>query len=299
MEFSIFTFPLEQIGWGLRQLSLSGAVGNIVAIVLYVLLGLMPCGALIGLKGMKRDCKADWLLLLISAGLLYTLYYMINPGLFLEFSVAMGKQLLGCTFYSVLIGYLILRILEKCKQADSTMLQKGLCVLLYMVMVIFAYVVVMEFVVYLPASIQAVQNANQMAGDWWLGDFGYGTVNLTLTYIFLVLQSGVNALPYVLDIFVLFTSTKVMKALLTDAYSDEAVAGVLRIGSICSKTLGIMVVVSMCFNVAQLLCRNELYQMNITASIPVLSILLVVLILVVAGYIRESQKLKRDNDLFI
>ena len=299
MEFSIFTFPMEQIGWGLRQLSLSGAVGNIIAIILYVLLSLVPCAVLIGLKRTKKACKADWMLLFVSASIFYTLYYMINPGLFFELSVVMGKQVLGCTFYSVLIGYLILRILEKSAQADCITLQKGLGVLLYLVMVLFAYVVVMEFAVNLPASIQAVQAGNQLVGDWMLGDFGYGTVNLTLTYVFLVLQSVVNALPYVLDIFVLFTATKAINELLVNAYSDAAVVGVQNIAGLCSKVLAIMVIVSMCFNVAQLLCRNGLHQINITATIPVVSILLIVLILVVARYVRESQKLKRDNDLFI
>ena len=269
------------------------------AIIIYAFLSLVPCGILIGLKCKKKACKIDWMLLLVSVSLFFTLYYMINPGLFLKISVGMGKQLLGCTFYSVLIGYLVLRVLEKSTQSDGFTLQKGLRVLLYVVMASFAYVVVTELAVRLPASIQAVQVANQQAGDWLLGDFGYGTVNLTLTYVFLVLQSVINALPYVLDIFVLFTVTKVIKELLIDAYSDEAVAGVLKIGKLCSKVVGIVVVVSMCFNVAQIICLNNLHQMNITASIPVLSILLVVLILIAARYVQENQKLKRDNDLFI
>ena len=168
MEFSIFTFPMEPIGWGLRQLSLSGAVGNVFAIVLYVLLGLVPCGILVGLKCTKKACKADWMLLVVSAAAFFTLYYMINPGLFLAMTVGMGKQLLGCTFYSVLIGYLVLRFLQKSAKADSQTLQKGLRVLLYMVMILFIYVIVMEFAVNLPASIQAVQSENQFAGEWLL-----------------------------------------------------------------------------------------------------------------------------------
>ena len=36
---TLIAFPFEQIGAGLRVLSLSGAVGNVVAILLYMLLG--------------------------------------------------------------------------------------------------------------------------------------------------------------------------------------------------------------------------------------------------------------------
>ena len=38
---TLIAFPFEQIGAGLRVLSLSGAVGNVVAIILYMLLGLI------------------------------------------------------------------------------------------------------------------------------------------------------------------------------------------------------------------------------------------------------------------
>ena len=43
---SLTAFPFAQIGLGLRWLSLSGAVGNGLAIGLYVLLGLIPLIAL-------------------------------------------------------------------------------------------------------------------------------------------------------------------------------------------------------------------------------------------------------------
>ena len=41
---TLIAFPFEQIGAGLRVLSLSGAVGNVIAIILYMLLGLIPAG---------------------------------------------------------------------------------------------------------------------------------------------------------------------------------------------------------------------------------------------------------------
>lgn len=288
MEFSIFTFPFEQIGWGLRQLSLSGAVGNIAAILLFVLLGLIPCAVFVWLKKKGRACKVDWMLPAISVCLFLVLYFMINPGLFTMPIPGEGKALLGCTFYSVLVGYLVLRILKKSAQADTKSLQKGLRILLYVVMVLFAYVVVVEIAFNLPANIQAVREANNAFG-----------VDLTMTYIFLVLQSVVNALPYVLDIIVLFVATRALKELLTAAYSDAAVTAVQRIADVCAKALTIIVISSMGFNILQLVFRNRLHQIQIQATIPILSILFVVVILVVARYVRENQKLKQDNELFI
>ena len=78
---SLAAFPFAQIGLGLRWLSLSGAVGNGLAIGLYVLLSLIPLIALgvIWRRGKLR--QADALRAVLSALLFWVLYLMVNPGL--------------------------------------------------------------------------------------------------------------------------------------------------------------------------------------------------------------------------
>ena len=300
MKFSIFSFPFEQIGGGLRGLSLSGTAGNIVAVVLYVIISLLPCGMFLWLKKKGKTCKADLMLLLISADLFFTIYYMINPGLFVSNGMPGGKEILGCTFYSLGIGYLVLRILAKSAKADTKALQKGLRILLYVVMLFLACVVVVEFAFDLPANIRTLKGANTaVSGGHLWGDFGNDNAELTVTYVFLVLQSIVNALPCVLDILVLFIVAKALKELLKGAYSDAAVAAVRRIATVCSKVLAIIVIADMSFNILQVLFRNSLYQVSIISNIPVMSILFVIAALVIARYVGENQKLKLDNDLFI
>lgn len=295
MEFTIFTFPFEQIGWALRQLSLSGGVGNLFAIILYVFIGLIPCIAWLVLKKQGKGCKVDYFLFPISGFLLFVLYYMINPGLFTIDAAGGGKGLLGGTFYSVLVGYLVLRILKKTSGAGMQSLQKGLRILLYVVMLLFAYIVIVEFAISLPNAIQTVQEGNSVSDAIW----EYEGVNLTMTYIFLVLQSIVNALPYVLDMFLLFLGIKAIEELLADAYSEKAVEMIKKIGGYCKKTLAVVVVTGAVFNILQILFANQLHQISITTTIPVFSILFVTVILIVARVIEENQKLKMDNDLFI
>ena len=112
MNETIITFPLEQIGCALRRLSLSGAMGNMIAIILYVLIGLIPCMVWLFLKGKGKNLKEDYLLFPISGFLLLVLYYMINPGLIPVNEAGGGKLLLAGTFYSVLVGYVVLRSLH-------------------------------------------------------------------------------------------------------------------------------------------------------------------------------------------
>lgn len=115
---TLIAFPFEQIGAGLRVLSLSGAVGNVVAIILYMLLGLIPAGIWGFLHWRKKSEPLDIMLLVISALLFVTLYYMINPGLLSTGVPGTGKWSLGSTFYSVLLGYLLIRILLHYKMQE-------------------------------------------------------------------------------------------------------------------------------------------------------------------------------------
>lgn len=114
---TIVAFPFEQLGEGLRALSLSGGAGNAAAILFYVLLSLIPAGIWLILKKKQKAMPIDFTLFLLSVLLFVVLYYMINPGL-MGFAVpGTGKWSLGSTFYSVLLGYLLIRALLKYRNA--------------------------------------------------------------------------------------------------------------------------------------------------------------------------------------
>ena len=294
---AVIAFPFEQIGFGLRKLSLSGSMGNVFAIIIYVIVCLLPVGCFCWLKKKKKKRKIDWLLPALSILLFVVIYYMINPGLFGETVSGMGKMLLGTTFYSVFIGYLTLRILEKCVSADKKWLQKGLRILLHMVIILLVYVVFGECFGSLPSTIQNLREANSISSDG-LGFF-FGEIDLTATYIFLVLQSIVNAIPYLLDIAILFLMIRMMDEMEKDQYSDITVeiSGILS--KLCIKALVITVSSNMGLNVLQLIFHESLYQINVVVSLPIVSIVLVLAVLLMARYIRENQKLKQNYDLFI
>ena len=78
---TIVAFPFEQLGEGLRALSLSGGAGNAAAILFYVLLSLIPAGIWLILKKKQKTMPIDFTLFLLSVLLFVVLYYMINPGL--------------------------------------------------------------------------------------------------------------------------------------------------------------------------------------------------------------------------
>ncbi len=289
----LISFPFRQLGWILRKLSLSSDAGNIIAIIIYILICLMPSLICIRLYRSRRMLRTDWLLPALSILLFAVIYYMINPRLFQPrlFNTHVpqtGRMLLGSTFYSVFFGYLILRVLEKYRQTDASRLKPRFKTLLCAAIFLFSYVILIECFGNLSASISNLQAANNFEGE-----------NLTVTYVFLVLQCIINILPYALAIFILIFAIRVLGELLSDRYSQRSVNAVEKLSSLCIKSLMVILLSGMCFNVLQLLFYKTLLQISIVVSIPIFSAAFVLITLLAARYARENQKLKQDNDLFI
>lgn len=295
MEFNIFSFPLEQIGWVLRQLSLSGAIGNVLAIILYILIGGIPCGIYLILKRRGICLKIDKMLWILSVSLFIVMYYMINPGLLSISMLGTGKMMLGGAFYSLLVGYLVIRMVMGNRENDLEALQRGLKNILYVVMILFAWSILAEFCVGLPDAIRSVAETNTAVSM----DILQGASNLTMTYVFLTLQSVVNALPNGLGIVTIILSIQVLDELLRDSYSERSAAMIKRIAAFCKTALLVVVISTVLLNLGQIVFGGQLYQIHIRVDIPVFEILFLLVIHLLAGYIEENQRLKADNELFI
>ena len=290
MEFNVFSFPFEQIGWCLRQLSLSGSMGNVIAIILYLVIGAIPVVAFLLLKKERKNCKVDFLLLFLSVLLYIMMYYMINPGLMVSTVAGSGRMLWGSTFYSVLLTYFVMRLLGTNKRVDIKSLHKCLYIVLVVVLLMFAGSVLVEMFVNLPADCTELTERNTGVTS---------QADLTLSYVALALQSIVSALPNALSAVAVFFSIKVIRELLKDVYSEMAVTWVKKIGVFCKRSLVVVVVVIMTVNVLQLMLAAYIYDIHILVSIPVFAILFLLVIHVMAKYMEENQRLKQDNDLFI
>jgi len=294
---TIVAFPFEQAGIGLRALSLSGKAGNAAAIFLYLLFSLSPCAYYILLVKKGKENKIDSLLIILSILLFIVNYYMINPGLFRVNVPGGGKMLLGSVFYSAFFGYVVLRVLRMYASADEVRLQKGLLLLLCFMNLVFVYVICWQELGKLLSSIMEIKSANSLFD--MEAEYLSMASQLMPTYLFLVIRFLVDALPYVFDIVIVFLAMRVLEELACDRYSDQAVAAVKKLAGFCVRALAVTVASGMLFNILQLLFGGLLYQVDVTIAIPVSSVIFVLVVLLMARYIQEDQKLKQDNDLFI
>lgn len=293
---TMIAFPFEQVGAGLRALSLSGSVGNGFAIVFYIACSLIPAGIWLLLKKKKLAEPIDFLLLFLSALLFGVNYFMVNPGLFGNSVPGTGKWSLGSTFYSVFFGYLLIRILLHCQDLNRIELQKRIGALLAVVNVILVYVIFSKELGSFLATLGNLQSANSgfdMENTWGISG------PLGLTYLFLFLRFLIGILPYALDVVIVCLTRRLLKKLDASPYEEETVVLVEKLGSFCVKALIITIAVEAAFNLVQLFFQDQLYQLDYVVNIPVFSIVFVFAVLLFARYIRQMQKLKMDNDLFI
>ena len=146
----------------------------------------------------------------------------------------------------------------------------------------------------LPAAIQSVQEGNSVSDSLF-----FEASDLTMTYVMLVFQCVVNALPNGLCAVGVFFCIKTLDELLKNPDSEKAIEMVKRITVFCKKALVVVVVSGMVCNLAQIWFSSQLYYMHISVNIPVLAIVFMLVIHIMARYIEENQKLKEDNSLFI
>ena len=290
---SIVAFPFEQIGLLLRALSLAGSLGNILAWILYVLICLSPLVVLYFMRKRDGTHKEDILLMVLCGVLFGVLYYMINPlrmggALSSDDMTMVGRAFLSGTFYSVLIAYLVLRTLRTFYDSGMEKIQKYLILLLSVLNVYFVfYVFGLAFGGFLEAR-QTLYAGNTGAGS-----------EILLSEVFLFLQYAVMALPYFLNIFVVFSIIGLLREMTLDRYSEATTEGVRNLSRLCRWTLTVTVLTNMGFHILQLMFSSQIRALNSTLGIPVFSLVFVLAVLMLTQFVQENKALKDDNDMFI
>ncbi len=289
---SALAFPFEQLGAGLRILSLRGGVGNALALLVYAVLCLLPVAALFLLSRKRSLCGEDGMLVLLSVLLFVVMYYMVNPGLI---PVPQGwidggscKGLFGGAVYALFFGYAVLRLLGRFVKADRSKLQAYLLLLLKFLAVVFVYLAFCACFQDFLTALAALREGNR-------GNEGA----LPLSYGFLFLRWLAAALPYVLDVAVILAALDLLEHMRTDRYSEAVAAAAQRLSRLCVVSLAITVVVTVALNLLQLLFLGSLYTLRVTVYLPLLSLAFVLGVLLLVQFIGENRQLKEDNDLFI
>jgi hypothetical protein len=289
---TVMAFPFEQIGIGLRLLSLSSGLGNAVALILYFAVCLLPLAALLVLRKRRSLHAEDGLLALLSAALFVVLYHMVNPGIVPwtggEMGQVVGKAILGCITYSILCGYAVLRALRLFSSGGTDKLVRYMAIMLNLLSVSFVFMVFGVCFGGLLDSIETLRSGN--AGNEHL---------LGASYAFLVLQYIVNALPHALNVLIVFAARRLLNEMRADRYSAETLSAAERVSKLCVAALTATALAHIGFNLLQLLCAGSLMVVNASLEIPIFSIAFALAALLFTRLVAENKRLKDDNDMFV
>ena len=267
--FDLLSFPLEKSADFLGYLSISGAFGNAIAVVLYALICLIPVFVLLFRISRKTFVKTDSILVLMSAVLFAVIYLLINPSEMGLHGMGEEASMVAFSFWSLLVGYLVLKFAEILKNTEGKRTEKLLSVVLKIIGAVFMFALcTLEFT---------------------KSEVGIVTVFSALN----------SVLPALLGIRTVFFALDLLTEFSLDRYSENTVREAEKLSRFCILALELTVGVSALLSVLQLRFINELSSVNFSVEIPLVSIGFILLLLMLSGFIKESKALKEDNDSFI
>lgn len=281
-------FPFMPLGKLLRLMSEAGPLGDACAWALYAVLCLLPAGYFF--LRTRRGIE-DGLLLVMSALLFFQMYYAVNPSLLkwpLNKAGSFGGSAMGCVFYALLTAYLVLRFIRVSMSAHQHTLMrccKGLLAVLAAALVFGAFALSPAALVNVIGDVRAGNQGNESALTW--------------TYVFLALGCGVRMSAYLLDLWVLETAAHLLDTWQRVPYTEDAVHAAGFLARRSGLSLIATVLLNLGYQLLQLVFMPVLYRVDMTVTVPLTSVALVLAALMLAQFLRESKQLKDDNDLFI
>lgn len=268
--FDLLAFPLEKSAELLGALSLLGKIGNAAAVVIYALMCLIPVFVMLFRISRKTFVKADSLLVLMSAVLFAVLYLLINPGeAGIHSYIEESASTVAFSFWSVLMGYLVLKLADTVRNAEGEKAEKLLSLIVKITGAVFVF---------------ALCTAK----------FTKAEIGIVTLFKFLN-----TALPSVFGVLIVLSALNVLSEFSVDRYSETTLSATERLSSLCIVALKVTVSVTALLSVLQLCFIKELSDVNFSVDIPLLSLGFVLLVLILSGFLKDSKALKEDNDSFI
>ncbi len=292
MEY--ITFPWEQMGLGLRRLSLSGSAGNIAAWILFLAAGALPLFTMAFLRYRRKSCRADYLLPLLSVSLFAGLWFFINPSYMDRYLSPMptggiAKYSLAAVIYSLFLTWILLRLVFLYEKAGQGRLLAGLRILLGLYGLVLGIGLFVQSSVEFREALRALQESNT----------GSDSHLVRISTLFLAIRIVIGILPTASQIALLFMMVLFLRRYEKEPFGPEASLAMKRLKAASGRLLTVALLANAGFNVLQLLCSRFLLTSFHKIPFPLSEILVMLGIRTLSFLYLESRRLKEDNDMFI
>lgn len=282
---NIIVKPMAILGEGLRNLSLSGTFGNLLAWVIYLLISLLPL-FLLGIFYHKYHTfhHEDILLLILSIVLFISIYYMINPH---KLSL-MTYWSLSPFIMMLIIAYVALKFLKMANQAHKRKLAKYCSYLLFLIVVSFLFTSAYLLIYCSIKSIGNIQN-----------DMNTIASSLDMTKAIIIIQYMIQALPYFLGAVITNQLIILLSFFQKNPYASDIVSLLQHITHLSCQSIALMVILQVIIQGICVIAGNYITINNAQFFIPLTPLLFVLAVLLMSKIIYENIQLKKDNELFI
>ena len=278
---SVLAFPMEQIAAGLAALAGTGKVGNGLAVALIVGLSAIPL--LIALFTYPRAER--FALALLTPVLVFSFFVMNNPALLgpnvphtAEGYHRVLRPFLALTVWTVIILFIVLRLIRLFRAGSRPQLMKYLRI----VLCVLSMYLVAQAVVSLVISIMTPAKNEPTAADT--------VVN--------ILRLIAAIIPLLFDIVVVLRVLSLLEIASTEDQEGIGDAAA-KLSSVSCFTLAVTTGLCALQHVAQLVLLPHMTDASATVDIPVVSITFVVVILLFSRLLVENKQLRDDNSMII
>lgn len=288
------TFPWEQLGHMLRGLSLSGGGGDAAAWALFLALGALPAALGLLLRIRRKGHRSDILLALLSAALLFGLWFFANPTYMDRYlspipTGGTAKYALAAVIDSLLFTWLLLRCIVSFGQAGW----KKLLFLLRMLLILYGLAlftgILLEGVGEFRSSLSALLKSNTGSEDMLVG----------VSALFLGFQAVIGLLPAMSQVALLFLISGFLRCCEREPFGAESGRRMEGLKTASGRLLILVLAANVGFNVIQLLLSRFLLTSFHRIFFPLREIIVMLGIRTLSLLYLEGRRLKEDNDMFI
>lgn len=279
-------WPFVKAGEILRKLSLSGVIGNLCAIGLYVLLCVAPL--LLVRRGDGR--RVNGLLVVGSAVMFWVMWLMVNPGQMpAHMRNDVGMAIYAGTIYSVMITWGVLKLMTKADLTVQANIYEALRIFLLICAGQFLFVGFGLGFGQFRAQLAAAETGNTALSD----------MQMMPSIFFITLDFCYGLLENLAVAWVLILGTRLLDALEADPYSQRCHEVSIEIFRWCKRLIPLVAGVNMTLNLAQVLLARWLVDVNLELRLPTLSLAVAFGMMALTRLLEEGKNLKDDNDLFV
>lgn len=270
----LLSLPFAFVADIIKELSLGSTFGNVLAWIIYLVIIAIPILILLLLIKRKNFIKPDLLLIFISLVLGLGIYYLINPS---ENMTAASMIAISPLIESIIIAYVIIRIILKAQRDDLSLAPgylRHLLIILFTAFVFMAYLCLLNTLI------------NSQGTDALLEATNFLAALFSSIIYFMVARITKK----VADLCLLYQK---------DRFDQKIRESLKAINRLSMRTLIVIVTVPIVLNALYVLLGSKLKEVNSSLTVPLLPLIFVLLGLFLMRLFEDLADLKNDNDLLI